>query len=67
VASGRDELLSLIYLMQEAAVCSGDKETGDGVINQLLNPVSDSRRLGRYLAQITAICNGRFIFSFAAV
>jgi hypothetical protein len=42
-------------------VCSGDKESGDGVINQLLNPVSDSRRLGRYLAQITAICNARFL------
>jgi hypothetical protein len=43
-------------------VCSGDKESGDGVINQLLNPVSDSRHLGCYPAQIPAICNGRFLF-----
>jgi hypothetical protein len=30
--------MSLIYLMQEAVVCSGDKESGVAVINQLLNP-----------------------------
>jgi hypothetical protein len=48
--------------MQEAAVCCGDKESGVGVINQLLNPISDSRRLGCHPAQISAVCNEWFFF-----